>query len=282
MSTSPTIRRRQLAAELRRYREAARLDQATAAARLEVSRAKIGHIESAKVNVRPIELRAMCAVYGVPEERVDELLALAREARQKGWWDSYAAVMPENLRPYVGLETAAAQIRSWEPQVVFGLLQTPAYARALADVDPAFAPSDVERWVQLRITRQEVLTRAEPVTLHAVLDEAALRRAVGGPSVMREQLAHLVAAAARPNITLQVAPFATGAHSALAGPFVILSFPEGTDTDVIYVENQTGGLYLEKDHEVARYHQTFDRLQTAAASPEESLDLIRAVMEDYP
>lgn len=164
---------------------------------------------------------------------------------------------------------------------MFGLLQTPAYARALADADPAFAPSDVERWVQLRITRQEVLTRAEPVTLHAVLDEAALRRAVGGPSVMREQLAHLLAAAARPNITLQVAPFATGAHSALAGPFVILSFPEGTDTDVIYVENQTGGLYLEKDHEVARYHQTFDRLQTAAASPEESLDLIRAVMEDY-
>ena len=264
-----------------RYREAAQLDQATAAARLEVSRAKIGHIESAKVKVRPIELRAMCAVYGVPQERVDELLTLAREARQKGWWDSYAAVMPETLRPYVGLETAAAQIRSWEPQVVFGLLQTPAYTRALADADPAFAPSDVDRWVQLRIARQEVLTRAQPVTLHTVLDEAALRRVVGGPSAMRSQLAQLLAAAGRPNITIQVMPFATGAHPALAGPFIMLGFPEGTDNDVIYIENQTGGLYLEKENEIARYHQTFDRLQASAASPEASLDLIRAVMEDY-
>lgn len=283
VATSPTVRRRRLAAELRRLREAANLTHQEVADRLGVgfSRAKIGHIESSRVAARPIDVKALLELYGVTGDEFDRLLILAKEAKQKGWWDSYAAVTPESLRNYIGLEDAASSLRTFEPQVITGLLQTPDYAAALAAAEPEFRPHEVERWVELRMKRQEVLSRREPLRMWAVMDEAVLHRVVGGRPVMAEQLRRLVSLAEEPHITIQVLSFESGAHPAIDGPFSLLGFPAPADPDIVYLPMQTGGIYPEKPHEIARYNLLFDHLRASALPTGKSRSLIRRLGKEY-
>ncbi|GDY31375.1 DUF5753 domain-containing protein [Gandjariella thermophila] len=230
---------------------------------------------------RPIDVKALLELYGVTGDEFDRLLTLAKEAKQKGWWDSYAAVTPESLRNYIGLEDAASSLRTFEPQVIPGLLQTRDYAAALAAAEPEFRPDEVERWVELRIKRQDVLSRPEPLSLWAIMDEAVLHRVVGGRAVMAEQLRCLVALAEEPHITIQVLSFESGAHPAIDGPFSLLRFAEPADPDVVYLNMQTGALYPEKPHEVARYNLLFDHLRACALPTGESLSLIRRLTKEY-
>jgi transcriptional regulator with XRE-family HTH domain len=276
------VRRRRLAAELRRLREAANLTHQQVADRLGIgfSRAKISHIEMARVAARPIDVKAMLELYGVTGEEAEHLVALAKDAKQKGWWDSFASVMPDSLRTYVGLESAASSIRTFQPQLIPGLLQTRDYAYALAVAEPTHRAEDVERWVELRLTRQEILFRPDPLRLWAIMDEAALHRLMGGRKVMRKQLLQLLATADEPHVTIQVLPFEAGAHPAIDGPFSVLGFPDQSDPDVVYLAIQNGSLYLEKEADIARYSLLFDHLQAASLSPTQSLDLIRGLVKE--
>lgn len=282
MAASPTVRRRRLAAELRRLREAANLTHQQVADRLGIgfSRAKISHIEMARVAARPIDVKAMLELYGVTGSAADQLIALAKDAKQKGWWDSFASVMPDSFRTYVGLESAANSIRTFQPQLIPGLLQTREYAHALAITEPAHRTEDVLRWVELRMTRQEVLFRPDPLHLWAIIDEGVLHRLVGGRKLMNAQLLHLLATAEEPHVTIQVLAFEAGAHPAIDGSFSVLGFPEASDPDVVYLAMQTGNLYLEKEADLARYSLLFDHLQAASLSPNQSLELIRGLVKE--
>jgi len=205
----------------------------------------------------------------------DGLIQLAREARQPGWWHSFRDVLPNPYEVYIGLEGGAASIRNFEPVVVPGLLQTEEYARAMFRSGPRELDRDeVERRVEVRLARQEILTHDDRPRLWAVIDEAVIRRLVGGPAVMRDQLRHLVDAAEQGKTTIQVVPYRAGAHAGTTGPFVILDFPEPTDPAVVYVETLAGDIYLEQHADVDRYILAFDRLLAAALHPDDSVRLI--------
>jgi transcriptional regulator with XRE-family HTH domain len=270
---SPTIRRRRLGAELRRRREAAGVTIEGVAERLECSASKISRIETGHTSATPRDVRDMLEIYGVVGSEADELVQISREARQKGWWHPYSAVLTS---AYVGLEAAANSVRCYEQQVVPGLLQTEDYAHAMirAAARPDSTAEEVERRVRVRLGRQSLLTQDDPIDLWVVLDEAAVGRPVGGDAVMRAQLERLVAAAEQPNITIQVLPFEVGAHAGMDGTFAILDFPEPSDPEVVFAENATGGLFLEKADEIRKYLFIFEQISTAALSPEDSVILI--------
>jgi transcriptional regulator with XRE-family HTH domain len=278
---SPTVRRRRLAAELRTLREAARLTCEEVAEHLECSASKISRVETGRVSVSPRDVRDMLSLYGVDEERRESLVQLARESRQKGWWHAYSDTIQPWFATYVGLEDASAEIRTYEVSLVPGLLQTEDYARTVISAgNITGAQEDVERRVALRMARQPALTGADPPQLWAVLDEAALRRAVGGPGLMRLQLDHLAECAAMPNVAVQVIPFGAGAHPGMGKPFVILGFRERADPDVVYLEDLTSTLYLEDADEIDTYNRLFNHLRATALSFEESAALITSVAKD--
>ena len=205
----------------------------------------------------------------------DGLIQLTREARQPGWWHSFRDVLPNPYEVYIGLEAGASSIRNFEPVVVPGLLQTADYARAMFRNGPRELDRDeVERRVEVRLARQEILARDSRPRLWAVIDEAVIRRLVGGPDVMRGQLRHLADAAQQGKTTIQVVPYRAGAHAGTTGPFVILDFPEATDPTVVYVETLAGDIYLEERSDVDRYTLAFDRLVAAALHPDDSVQLI--------
>jgi transcriptional regulator with XRE-family HTH domain len=279
---SPTVRRRRLGIELRRLREAAELTIDQAATRLEFSTAKLSRIENAQVAVSPHDVRGMLDVYGAEEQIRGRLMQIAREARQKGWWQPNFADLP--VTELVGLETEAATLRQYAGLVVPGLLQIPEYATAVvraARLDLKSRPEEIDREVQLRIARQDILTQADGPSTWIVLDEAALRRKVGSRDVMRKQLDHLVEAASQRNLTLQVLPYESGAHPGLAGAFTIIGFRDRADPDVIYIEiSPTGDLYLEDQQTTRTYVAMFDHIRAAALSPTESAEfLARAARE---
>src|SRR5690606_34758935 len=202
----------------------------------------------------------------------------AREARQKGWWHPYSTVL---TGAYVGLEAAAGSIRAYEQQVVPGLLQTEEYARALIRAArPDITAEEVEKRVRVRRNRQSLLSQDDPIDLWVVLDETVVSRPVGGDAVMRDQLEYLVKAADLPNVTLQILPFEAGAHAGMDGTFTILDFPEPGDPAVVYAENATGGLFLEKPEELQKYVFIFDHIRAAAMRPEESVDLIAKLAKE--
>src|SRR5258708_2063630 len=278
---SPTVRRRRLALELRRLREAARLTCEEVADHLECSASKISRVETGRVSVSPRDVRDMLELYGVLADQRESLVQLARDSRQKGWWHAFSDTMQPQLVTYVGLESAASEIRIYEVSLIPGLLQTEDYARAVFRSGMMNSPSeDVERSVALRMARQPALTRDNPPKVWAVLDEAALRRRVGGSGLMRMQLEHLLAQAALPNVAVQVIPFAGGAHPGMGRPFVILVFPERVDTDVVYLEDLTSSLYLEDVAEVDRYNVFFNHLRATALSFDDSSDLIASVLKE--
>jgi transcriptional regulator with XRE-family HTH domain len=269
---SPTVRRRRLAARLRELRETAELTIDEVGERLECSASKISRIETGHVGVTPRDVRDMLEVYGIDDDEREALVQLAREARKKGWWHAYNEVFTGS---FVGLESDASSLHTHQALLVPGLLQTEAYTRALIRaVRPDAAETDVERRVQGRLNRQRLITDENPPEYWAVLDEAVLRRTVGGPEVMREQLKWLVEAATLPNVTLQVVPFSAGAHAGMEAPFLILGFPEQADPDVVYVENSTSGVYLEQPEDVHRYTLMFDHLRAAALKPDDTVDLV--------
>jgi transcriptional regulator with XRE-family HTH domain len=278
---SPTVRRRRLALELRRLREAAKLTCEEVADHLECSASKISRVETGRVSVSPRDVRDMLELYGVPAGQRDSLVQLARDSRQKGWWHAYSDTMLPQFATYVGLESAASEIRIYEVNLIPGLLQTEDYARAVIRAGMMSSPAeDVERRVALRMARQPAVTRDDPPKVWAVMDEAALRRQVGGAELMRLQLEHLIAQAALPNVAVQVIPFTGGAHPAMGRPFTILVFPDRVDTDVVYLEDLTSSLYLEDIAEVDRYNVFFNHLRATALSFEDSAALIKSVVKE--
>jgi transcriptional regulator with XRE-family HTH domain len=278
---SPTVRRRRLASELRALREAARLTCDEVADHLECSASKISRVETGRVSVSPRDVRDMLELYGVEPQQRESLVQLARESRQKGWWHAYSDAIQPRFATYVGLEDAAAEIRTYEVNLIPGLLQTEDYARTVISAgNLTGTQEDVERRVALRMARQPTLTGDSPPQLWAVLDEAALHRTVGGPGLMRLQLDHLVDLAAMPNVAVQVIPFTAGAHPGMGKPFVILAFPERADPDVVYLEDLTSTLYLEDVDEIDRYNMLFNHLRATALSFEESASLITSVAKD--
>jgi transcriptional regulator with XRE-family HTH domain len=277
---SPTVRRRRLALELRRLREAAKLTCEEVAEQLECSASKISRVETGRVSVSPRDVRDMLEIYGVPELQRNALVQLARDSRQKGWWHAYADSLQPHVATYLGMESAASEIRIYEVNLIPGLLQTEEYARAVINAGVVSSPRfDIERQVAVKMERQR-LTVTGPPLVWAVLDEAALRRQVGGPEVMRVQLEYLRELGGRQNVRLQVIPFGGGAHPAMGRPFIILAFGEEADPDVVYLKNLTGALWVENVEEVDRYNLFFNHLQATALSFENSAALMTAVLKE--
>lgn len=279
MTMGPTVRRRRLGTELRNLRDKSGYKLEEVATELGVAPSTLSRIETGKAPTKSAYLNQMLEMYGVtdPEQR-RVLIDMAREGHRKGWWAAYDDVLPSGFDIYVGLEAETAGIRSYEISAVPGLLQTADYARAiLREMFPRHTADQIDRLVDLRMARQRRFEDDPPIELWAILDEAVVRRTVGGAAVMRRQLTHLLAEAARPEVTLQVLPFSSGAHAGHGGPFSILEFPERSDTEVAYVESVAGFIYLERDKEVRVRIEAFDRLRAAALSPAASADLITQV-----
>jgi transcriptional regulator with XRE-family HTH domain len=275
---SPTIRRRRLGAELRRYRDAAGVTIDVVADRLGCSPSKVSRIETGHTSATPRDVKDMLDIYGINGIESEELVQISREARQKGWWHPFSTVL---TGAYVGLEAAARSIKAYEQQVIPGLLQTDKYAIAmiraarLGDTD-----REIEQRVRVRMARQALLIQDDPIDLQVVLDEAVVSRPVGGEEVMRDQLLRLVEATRLPNVTLQILPFAAGAHAGMDGTFAILDFPDAEDPNVVFAENATGGLFLEKSDELRKYNSIFDTIRSSALSPEESREMIVMLAEE--
>ncbi|MFY9851314.1 MAG: helix-turn-helix transcriptional regulator [Trebonia sp.] len=276
MATGPTVRRRRLGTELRRLRDSAGYKLEEVAGMLGVAPSTLSRIETGKAPTKSAYLSQLLELYQVTDAGQRQILVdMAREGHRKGWWAAYDDVLPSGLGVYVGLEAEASGLRSYEIGVVHGLLQTTDYARAVLRASaPRHTADQIERLVDLRMERQRRLDDNPPLDLWVIHDEAVIRRTVGGPVVMRHQLAHLLVAAGLPGVTLQVLPFDTGAHAGHDGPFSIVEFHDRSDSEVVYVESTAGPIYLEKDREVRACAEVFDRLRAAALPPEASLDLI--------
>ncbi|MDA3649855.1 helix-turn-helix domain-containing protein [Saccharopolyspora indica] len=276
MTVSPTVRRRRLAAELRRLRAQAEVTQQQAAGHLGCTQAKIGRFETAKRSPSVGDVSALLDFYGVEGCERDQLINLARDARKRGWWHSYSDVLPEWYETYVGLEAEASSIHTYEAEAIPGLLQTREYAHAITKATLIRADeSEISRRVDLRIQRQQRVVGENPLELWAVVGEAALRRRVGGPGVLRRQLEHLLKLVQLPHVTLQVMPLDAGAHPAQAGPFVILRYSNHIDPDVVYLETHVGGLYLEREIELSNYVTMMDHLRAHAVDPDGSVELMQ-------
>jgi transcriptional regulator with XRE-family HTH domain len=283
-SIGPTVRRRRLGTELRRLREAHSLKLEEVADKLGLAASTLSRIETGKAPTRTAYLSAMLDLYSVDDLGQRQILVdMAREGHRKGWWAAWDDVLPTGFDVYVGLEGEAASLRAYESQVVHGLLQTEAYAReVMTTVRRRQTPDQIERLVQLRMQRQEIIVpgRAGPIELWLILDEAVIRRVMGSPELMRAQLNHLADASQWPNVTLQVLPFSSGLHPALNGPFAIIEFPERFDPDVVYTEGVGGQDYLERERDVRARAEAFDLLRAAALSPADSTDLIGALARE--
>lgn len=276
-ASAPTpIRRRKLAVRLTELRKAARLDQVEVAEWTGLSQTTISRIENAKaaIEVKHVRLLAMC--YGVQAPEIDQLLRMAAEADDRGLLVAHSDTVPDFARDYIELEGYATELRVHEPGAwVFGLFQTPAYARAVRLASkPDATPEELDRSVALRIARQARLHDEAPLMLRVVLDEAVLHRAIGGPEVMAEQLAHLVEVSRLPTVDLRLIPFALGAHPSLGAGFTILRFEGAPGMDVVYTENLRSATYLEKPSDLDHYVAVFEQISAAALSPEESRALL--------
>jgi transcriptional regulator with XRE-family HTH domain len=259
-------------------REAAGTTIDQVAERMECSASKVSRIETGQSGVSSREIRKILAAYEVDGPKGEELVEMAREAKQRGWWQLYGTVL---TGAYVGLEAAATELRSFEPLVIPGLLQTEEYARVLVLAGwPGASTEEVEQRVRVRMKRQSLIQQDDPLRLSIVLDEAALRRPVGGIDVMRRQLDRLLQAAELPHIMLQVLPLAAGAHGGMDGAFTILLFDEPANQNLVFAANGAGGLFLEKDEELARYAAIFDGLRNDALSPPQSARMIATLAKE--
>jgi hypothetical protein len=228
-------------------------------------------------------VKALLIAYGVTDVReIDTFLSLAREASKPGWWHRYGDALPDWFKVAVGLEESASLIRAYEPQVVPGLLQTEAYARAITKASfPAETQEESERRVALRLARQDLLKRPAPPDYWVVLEETVLCRPIGGPEVMREQIKYLIEAAARSNITIQVLPFTAGWHPAMYGMFNIFRFPDDGMPDIVYSEALTSATYLNKPEETTQYAEALDRMAALAATPDQTITILRKILKEH-
>ena len=280
-SGGPTVQRLVLGSQLHRLRESRGITAEQAAGAIRGSHSKISRMENGRTGFKQRDVADLLTLYGVagPEERA-ALLSLAREASTPGWWHAYSDIVPAWAQPYVGLEAAAAVIRTYQIQLIPGLLQTDAYARALIRQGAAATGQEIARRSELRASRQEILRRPDAPQLWAVIDEAALRRPVGTPQTVREQLEHLIEVAGHPAVTLQVMPFSAGAHSAMGGPFTILRFAEPDLADVVYIEQLTSALYLDKPVEVDSYLEVMEQLCLQAEPVANTTKLLRQILSE--
>ncbi|HLJ99487.1 MAG TPA: helix-turn-helix transcriptional regulator [Streptosporangiaceae bacterium] len=285
MADAPTVLRRRLGAELRRLREGhgRKLDEV--AAELGLVASTLSRIERGQAPIRTAYLKKLLDMYELTDPAMCHLLIeMAREGHRKAWWSDYDDVLPSGFNIYLGLEAEAASIRSYEPTLVHGLLQTSDYATAvLRELRPREDEEQLQRMVELRMQRQRQRLEdvTPPIDLWLILDEGAIRRVVGGPSVMRQQLEALIEAASRTNVVLQVLSFDSGAHAGMDGPFAIVGFREPSDPDVAVVDSIGGTqVFLEKDKEVRTRIEAFDRMRAAALSPPATIRLIQSVMSE--
>jgi hypothetical protein len=280
--SGPTVRRMLVGAQLRRLRTEQGISREQAGEAIRASEWKIHRLENGQVGFKDRDIVDLLRFYGVDDPgQVADFLVLAREANAPGWWHHYGDVLPQWFRAYVDLESAAALIRTYEGQFVPGLLQTEDYMRAVVSgghlEDP---PEEAEHRVQLRLGRQALLERADAPRLWAVVDEAALRRPVGGRQVMRAQLERLIEATKLPNVTLQVLPFAAGAHPAMVGAFSVLRFTDQELPDVVYVEHLTSALYLSKQEDVDQYLHVMESICVRSAAPDQTIEIVGQILND--
>jgi hypothetical protein len=278
-SAGPTVQRLVLGGHLRRLREEAFITTEQAAGAIRGSHSKISRMEHGRVGFKERDIEDLLTLYGITEGEEREILVrLAREANTPGWWQGYSDILPHWVEPYFGLEAAASFIRSWELQFVPGLLQTEAYARAIIRLGNATSEEDVVRRAEARLARQDILNREDPPRLWAVVDEGALRRSIGGKAVMVEQVRHLIDMAEHPAVTLQVLPFQAGSHPAMGGPFTILRFSEPDLRDVVYIEQLTSAIYLDKPADVDSYLEVMEQLCLQAEPAAETQKLLTEIL----
>ncbi|MFF1447297.1 helix-turn-helix domain-containing protein [Streptomyces sp. NPDC058274] len=278
---NPTVRKRDLGAELRRLRKASGLTSTQVAERLLVSQPKISRLENGQRAISPRDVRDLCTIYGVTDQQVvDSLMRMAKDSGQQGWWSAYGD-LPYST--YIGLETDAVCIHAYEPTVIPGLLQTPAYAHAVIEnTIPLVTVDQATTRLRVRLRRQHrIYHPARPLRLCVVLDESVLHRVVGGPDIMREQLEHLNALGAEPHITVQVIPYDVGAHPGLSGQFSILKFADSPDAGVVYLEGSTSHVYLEKRSDLQHYGTTYDRLQALALDADSTRHFIADIIKAH-
>jgi len=275
---TPTVRLRRLAAELRALRKASGLTRDEVVGRTGINVATLYRIEHARVRPQTRTLQALLNLYGVDEQRQEELLSLLRDARQRGWLHAYQSELPEHYTTYIGFEGEARSVWNYESLFIPGLLQTEDYARAvIRGVLPTVSRDEVEHRVAARMERQGLLYSDNPIELWAIVDEAALRRQVGGHDVMRAQLRNLIDVSELPHVTFQVIPFDVGAHAGMPGSFVLMQFAEAAIPDVIYIDSMAGDLFLEEESDVRRYRLVFEHLRAVAVSPDASRALVASV-----
>ena len=281
----PTALRIMLGAHLRRLRERAGITRSDAGWKIRSSESKISRIELGRVGFKERDVSDLLTLYDVtdPAER-DRLLQLAREANNRGWWHHYGDITPDWFNAYLGLEAAAELIRTYEIQFVPGLLQTAAYTTAVAKLTAGTERSEaaIEKVVALRRTRQKVLERDPPLRLWAVIEESALRRPIGGPEVLRHQIEALIEAVRRPNITLQIIPTSSPGHAATSGAFSILRFPEPDLPDIVYLEQLTSALYLDKRDDVDAYTRILETLAVEGRPPQEAEEQLTDILAKLP
>ncbi len=276
----PTVQRLVLGGHLRRLREEAGITTEHAADAIRGSHSKISRMEHGRVGFKERDIADLLTLYGVTagEER-EVLLKLAREANTPGWWQGYSDTLPHWVEPYFGLEAAASFIRSFELQFVPGLLQTEGYARAIMQLGNALTEDDIDRRVEARLSRQQILNRETPPRLWAVIDEGALCRIIGGKTVMREQVRHLIDMSEHPAVTLQVLPFRVGPHPAMGGPFTILRFAEPDLRDAVYIEQLTSALYLDKPTDVDSYLEVMEQICLQAEPAAKTAQFLNGVLD---
>ena len=278
---TPTVRLRRLAAELRRLRSSGGLTREDVTHCTGINTATLYRIETARVRPQQRTLISLLDLYKVTQPQRDEIIALSKGAEAQGWLRPYHSELPEEYTAYISFEAEARAVRNYESLFIPGLLQTENYARAVIRGGLTSATTrEIEQRVQARMERQAVLTKEAAIQLWAIIDEAALHRMNGGPDVMREQMEHLLTAAAEPNVTLQVIPFSAGSHPGMPGSFVLTSFPDADDPEIVYIDSMAGDLFLEAEADVRRYGAIFDTLRAVALSPDDSASLIAALISD--
>jgi transcriptional regulator with XRE-family HTH domain len=277
----PTVRRRQLIAELKRLRETTRLTQDDVASQLDWHPTKVMRIETGRTAPHPNDVRVMLGLYGVTDhDAVSGLLKLAKEARQRGWWYSYRDVLLSRYEFFIGLESEATMIQDFGLAMIPGLLQTEDYARALIRGLIAIDAAEIERRVEVRMTRQRLLAKPDRPQLWAIVDEAAVQRVVGGRAIMRAQLLHLANAAEQGQTTIQVLPYGAGPHPGQAGPFIVLGFAAPAEPEIVYMETVGGSLFVDKPEEVRLYMTVFDQLRALALSPAQTRDMLHSLARE--
>ncbi|MBX7267137.1 helix-turn-helix domain-containing protein [Micromonospora sp. Llam7] len=281
-AAGPTVLRMLLGAQLRRLRESRGVTRESAGWEIRSSESKISRMELGRVGFKERDVADLLTLYGVTaEQERAAMLKLARDANNPGWWHRYGDVLPPWFQSYLGLEAAAALIRSYEVQFVPGLLQTREYARAVVLLGHGGAgPAEIDRRVDLRMRRQDLLRRPRPPRLWAVVDEAALRRPIGGPGVMRGQLEALLQATRNPDVRVQVIPFAAGGHAAAGGAFTILRFGDQDLPDIVYIEQLTSAIYLDKREDLDFYAVAMERLCVEAEPPERTPEILEGIIAD--